>query len=408
MPDSYRLGPYRRVLSRPGALRFSSAALVARLPISMVGLGIVLLVEGSTGSYGLAGTVSAVFVLAEAAFAVLHGRWVDHFGQSRVLPIAISVFGVGLALMMLAVQQDWPLALTYVFAAVSGAALPQVGASVRTRWSHLLDEPGEKQTAFALEAVLDEVVFVVGPVVVTLLATSWHPVAGLTCALVAGVVGTFAFAAQRSTEPPAGRTAPVDSVRPPMPWRLVLPLALVCLTLGALFGAAEVTTVAFAEEQGQRWIAGWLLATWSLGSLVAGLVTGAIAWRSGPDVRLRWGSAAMALAMLPLMFIHSIPLMAVVLLVGGLAIAPTMIGAMTMVEQGVPPGRLTEGMAILHTGIVAGVAPGAAVAGFVVDHSGASAAYAVALAGGVLGALAARTARPGPARVEAGSPSLRA
>ena len=98
--------------------------------------------------------------------------------------------------------------------------------------------------------------------------------------------------------------------------------------------------------------------------------------------------------MAPLMFVSSIPLMAVVLLIGGLAIAPTMIGAMTMVEQGVPSGRLTEGMAILHTGIVAGVAPGASIAGFVVDHSGASAAYAVALAGGVLGALAAQTARP--------------
>ena len=386
---------YRRVLVRPGALAFSTAALVARLPISMVGLGIVLLVEQRTGSYGLAGTVSGVFVLAEAAFAVMHGRWVDHYGQSRVLPLAISVFGTGLALMMLAVEQDWPWALTYVFAAVSGASLPQVGASVRTRWSHLLDEPGEVQTAFALEAVLDEVVFVVGPVLVTLLATGWHPVAGLSFALVSGMVGTFAFAAQRSTEPPPGRTASTG-VREPMPWRLVLPLALVCLTLGALFGAAEVTTVAFAEEQGQRWAAGWLLAAWSFGSLVAGLVTGAIAWRSGPDVRLRWGSAAMALAMAPLMFIDSVPLMAVVLLIGGLSIAPTMIGAMTMVQQGVPSGRLTEGMAILHTGIVAGVAPGATIAGYVVDHQGASAAYAVALAGGVLGALAAQTARRSP------------
>ena len=392
------LDSYRRVLSRPGALAFSSAALVARLPISMVGLGIVLLVEQRTGSYGLAGTVSAVFVLAEAAFAVLHGRWVDHFGQSRVLPLAISVFGAGLALLMLAVERDWPQVLTYAFAALSGAALPQVGASVRTRWSYALDKPGEKQTAFALEAVLDEVVFVVGPVLVTLLATGWHPVAGLTFALVTGVVGTFAFAAQRRTEPPAGRTRE-PGARSPMPWRLVLPLALVCLTLGSLFGAAEVTTVAFAEEQGVRWAAGWLLASWSFGSLVAGLVTGVVAWRSGPDRRLRWGSAAMALAMAPLMFIQSVPVMAVVLLVGGLAIAPTMIGAITMVEQGVPHGRLTEGMAILHTGLVAGVAPGAAIAGFVVDHSGASAAYAVALAGGVLGALLAQTAQRSPAPV---------
>jgi MFS family permease len=192
-----------------------------------------------------------------------------------------------------------------------------------------------------------------------------------------------------------------------MPWRLVLPLALVCLTLGALFGAAEVTTVAFAEEQGKRWAAGWLLAAWSFGSLVAGLVTGAITWRSGPGVRLRWGSAAMALSMAPLMFVSSVPLMGVVLLVGGLATAPTLISTMTIVEQGVPPSRLTEGMAILHTGLVAGVAPGASIAGFVVDHSGSSAGYAVALAGGVLGALVAQTARLGQPSAKP-SPSVRA
>jgi MFS family permease len=391
------LDSYRRVLARPGALAFSSAGLVARLPISMVGLGIVLLVEARTGSYGLAGTVSAAFVLAEAAFAVLHGRWVDAFGQSRVLPLAISVFGAGLALMMLAVEQGWPRPWTYVFAMVAGAALPQVGASVRTRWSHLLDDPGEVQTAFALEAVLDEVVFVVGPVVVTVLATSWHPVAGLGVALVTGVLGTFSLAAQRRTEPPARRQQATGR-RDPMPWRLVLPLAVVCALLGALFGAAEVTTVAFAEEHGAQWAAGWLLAAWSLGSLVAGVVTGALAWRVGPDKRLHRGTIAMAVAMAPLALVESVPLMAVVLFVGGTAIAPTMIATMTMVEQGVPSSRLTEGMAVLHTGIVAGVAPGAGVAGLVVDHSGSSAAYLVAFTGGLVAAAVARTTpRPAPA-----------
>ncbi len=386
------LDSYREVLARPGALAFSAAALVARLPMSMVGLGIVLLVQERTGSYALAGAVSAAFVLAEAAFAVLHGRLVDTYGQARVLPLAISIFGAGLTMMMLTVERGDPIALTYASAALAGASLPQVGASVRTRWSHLLDEPRQVQTAFALEAVLDEVVFVVGPVLVTMLATNWHPLAGLATAVLSGLIGTLAFAAQRKTEPPARRRREKSS-RDPMPWRLVLPLAAVCLTLGTLFGAAEVTTVAFAEEKGMRWAAGWLLAAWSLGSLVAGLVVGAVVWRSSVDLRLRWGAAAMALAMAPLMFIESVPLMAVVLMIGGLAIAPTMISAMTMTEQGVPASRLTEGIAILHTGIVAGVAPGAGIAGFVVDHSGASAAYGVALSAGVLSALLAQVAR---------------
>lgn len=395
------LDSYRRVLSRPGAFRFSSAGLVARLPISMVTLGVVLLVEGETGSYGQAGTVSGVVVLGQAACAVLHGRLVDTFGQGRVLPLAITGFATSMVMLVSAVTRDWPTALTYLFAALTGAFQPQVGACVRTRWSHLLDRPHEVQTAYALESVLDEAVFVVGPVLATMLATLWHPVAGLVVATVAGLVGTFAFAAQRATEPPSGLHRR-GAARLPMPWRTVLPLAVVCLSLGALFGSAEVTTVAFADETGSRAVSGWLLAVWAVGSLLAGVVTGAIVWKRGPAVRVRWGSFAMMLAMVPPVLVEGFPMMFLALLVGGCSIAPTLIATMSLTEQTVPPGRLTEGMAILHTGLMAGVAPGAAIAGYVVDHQGASAAYLVAVAAGfvaVLGAQATRTRAPVPAAV---------
>lgn len=386
------LDSYRTVLSRPGTLRFSAAALVARLPIAMVGLGIVLLVEGATGSYGLAGTVSATYVLAQAAVAVLHGRLLDSHGQWLVLPWAVTTFGAFLALMVLAVQLDWPLPLTYLFAALSGAALPQVGASVRTRWSHALDVQREVQTAFALESVLDELVFMVGPVMVTLLATLWHPAAGLVAAILTGVLGTFAYAAQRSTEPPP-RVRETSRADTPMPWLVVLPLAVVSLALGTLFGVAEVATVAFAEEQGAPGASGPLLASWALGSLTAGLVTGAIVWRSSSAARVRVGMLLLTLAMIPPVLVGSVPAMAAVLLVGGVTIAPTLIATLTLVEQSVPASRLTEGMAILHTGLVAGVAPGATIGGFVVDAHGASAAYLVAVASGAVGVLAAQATR---------------
>jgi MFS family permease len=383
---------YRRVLSRPGALRFSSAGLLARLPISMVTLGVVLLVESRTGSYGQAGIVSGVVVLGEAACAVMHGRLVDGYGQGRVLPLAITGFAVSMALLVCSVTNDWAMPLTFVFAALTGAFLPQVGACVRTRWSHLLDRPRDVQTAYALESVLDEVVFVIGPVLATMLATLWHPVAGLVVATTAGLVGTYALAAQKATEPPSGRHRD-GSARPPMPWRTVLPLGLVCLALGALFGSAEVTTVAFAEETGSRAVSGWLLATWALGSMLAGIVTGAVVWRRGPAVRVRWGSFAMMLAMVPPVLVEGFPLMFLALLVGGCSIAPTLIATMSLTEQTVPHGRLTEGMAVLHTGLMAGVAPGAAAAGFVVDHHGASAAYLVAVAAGLVAVVGAQGTR---------------
>jgi MFS family permease len=384
------LTSYRRILGLPGTLLFSATGMVARLPMSMASLGIVLLVSTATGSYGLAGSVSAAYLIANGAFAIAQGRLLDRLGQSRVLPVAVAVFGAALALLMWSVQTEWPVAFSYLLAAVSGAALPAVGSCVRARWSHVLRSPDELQTAFALEAVVDESVFMVGPILVTVLATAWHPVAGLTAALVAGVAGTMFLAAQRATEPPAHPRREATARRPGMPWATVVPLAVVCAALGTLFGAAEVTTVAFAEELRNKGLAGPLLALWALGSLIAGLVTGALHFRRGPDHRVRWGSAAMMAAMLPLGLIGSVPLMGAALFVAGFAIAPTLIATMSLTEKTVPHARLTEGMAIMHTGIVAGVAPGATLAGVVIDAYGASPAYLVAAGAGLVSALAAQ------------------
>ncbi|MCB0896540.1 MAG: MFS transporter [Nocardioides sp.] len=382
------LTSYRRVLAHPGALRFSLTGLVARLPISMVGLGIVLLVSAATGRYGVAGAVSAAYMFANAGLAILQGRLLDRFGQGRVLAVASLGFGAAVSLLVVSVQADWPITTTYVLAAVAGASLPQVGSAVRARWSHVLDRPADVQTAYALEAVFDEAVFILGPILVTVLATAVHPVAGIAVAIVACVGGTLAFCAQRATEPPAHPHTRASGPRPPMPWPTVAPLAVACAALGVLFGAAEVTTVAFADEQGHKALSGLLLALWALGSLSSGVITGAVRWRRGPSVRVRWGALAMACAMTPLYFVGSLPLMGATLFVAGFAIAPTMIAAMSLTEEVVPSGRLTEGMAIMQTGLVAGVAPGATLSGLVVDHAGASAAYLVSVAAGAVAALA--------------------
>ena len=385
------LASYRRILAVPGGLAFSGAGMVARLPISMMGLGIVLLVQAATGSYGLAGTVSATYVVANAAFSIIQGRMLDRLGQARVLVPVVLVFALAAGLLLGSVQAGWPRWTTWALAAVAGAALPTAGSCVRARWSHVLrGRPRDLQTAFALEAVVDEAVFILGPILVTVLATAVHPVAGLSTAVAAGLLGTLALAAQRRTDPPPAPPRAAGVSRDPLPWRTLVPLLAVQVALGGLFGAAEVVTVAFADEQGSKAYAGPLLALWAAGSLLAGLVTGGISWQRGPDLRVRLGALGMCGAMAPLALIDSVFWMGAALLLGGCAIAPTLIASTSLTERTVPPGRLTEGMALLHTGVVAGVAPGATIAGFVVDHSGASTAYLVPLATGLLAAVAAQ------------------
>jgi Major Facilitator Superfamily len=379
---------YRTVLSYPGALRFSITAFVARLPISVETLGIVLLVTGLSESYGLAGALSATYTIANGFCAILQGRVLDRFGQSTVLPIASTLFAAGVAGLIATLESGGPDALAYLCAAVAGASYPPIGSVVRTRWSYVLaGHPTEIQTAYALESVVDEVIFIVGPTLATVLATQWHPWSALALALVTGWFGSLALAVQRSTEPVPQRARHDAGPRPAMPWLPVIMLAAVSFALGSMFAAAEVSTVAFSAEQNAKPYAGVLLAAWALGSAISGLLTGTIRWTWSSAERVRIGAIVLALVMVPLSFVGSMVGMGIALFVAGFAIAPTLIATLTAVEQTVPGPRLTEGIAIIHTGLAAGLAPGAALAGLVIDADGASASYLVALGGGITAAL---------------------
>ncbi len=386
---------YRQVVTKPGAAAFSASGFLGRLPISMVALGTVLLVSARTDSYGLAGGVSAALIIGSGVAAPVQGRLIDRLGQSRVLLAAITVCTVSLSLLVWAVDAGYRVPLPHVLAALAGATMPAIGAAVRARWTHVLTDPAQRQTAFALEAVVDEVVFMTGPPLATVLATTVHPAAGLVAAIIAGLVGTVAFCSLRSTEPPAHPSRTDDGLRIAMPWRQLLPVALISFALGGLFGSTEVVTVAFAEELGDKAISGVLLALWAFGSLLAGIITGAVTWRVGPAMRMRIGVVALTILMVPTPFLGSAMAMGVVLFLAGFAIAPTLIGAVSFIEQTVPPSRLTEGITMLHTSMAAGLAPGAALAGVVIDAQGPHTAYVVPLCSGVLGVLAAIGARGG-------------
>ncbi|MBO0846683.1 MAG: MFS transporter [Nocardioides sp.] len=383
---------YHRILSVPGAVRFSGSALVARLPIAMDTIGIVLLVTGVGHSYGLAGALSAAYLVSAAVLAIPQARLIDRLGQTPVLTTAAVVFAVAMTSFMVVVQSGGPVWAAYLCVMVAGAAFPQVGSCVRARWSHVLEERADVDTAYALESAIDEIVFMSGPILVTVLATAWHPIAGLGSAIVTGTTGTLFFAAQRSTAPvPHPRPRGTRLAR--IPLRAMAPVCVVGLALGALFGAAEVSTVAFSVSRDREDLAGLLLALWAAGSMIAGVITGIVHWRVGPATRLRWGALAMAFAMAPLSLIGSMWVMGAWLFVAGFAIAPTMVATLSLVEQTVPHSRLTEGMAIVETALVAGVAPGAALAGRIIDSHGASTAYLVSLVSGVVAALVALTLR---------------
>ncbi|MGH3471905.1 MAG: MFS transporter [Nocardioidaceae bacterium] len=396
------LDAYRTIFSTPGAKTFSATGFLARLPISMVTLGIVLLVAGQTGSYGFAGAVSAAYMVATACSSPVLARLVDKWGQHVVLVPCFLGFCVGMALLVMSIEESWLTPLPYLFAAISGACYPPVGACVRARWSKALGSTPALHTAYSLEAVVDESIFITGPVLVTFLATQVQEAAGIVAVIAVALVGGFWFASLRTTEPTPRRLGGGGdpSVAVKLGWVWLAPMVLGAVCLGALFGATEVVTVAFSQEHGHTGTAGALLAVWAAGSLIAGVITGATNRTTSPLRRYRLGAAGMACAMLPLPFVTSIPLLGVVLFVGGFAVSPTLVACMSLVEANVPSARLTEGITWVTTGIGLGVAPGAAVAGQLIDSHGASAGYLVPVAGGLLAALVA-SVTPGGASVKA-------
>ncbi len=409
------LQPYRDVLTRPGALAFSATGVLARLPMSMVGIGIVLMVSTLSGSYGLAGRVSAVYVIAQALCSPQLARLVDRHGQRRVMQPAVAIAAVGLVGLVVAARLDAHEAWLYAAAVVTGAGIGSFGSLVRARWARVLGADLRRMhTAYSLESALDELVFIVGPVLATVLATGVAPSAGLIVPLVAMLVGGYWFLSLRATEPPA---APVDSPRPRgsvlrRPGMVVL--AIVFVAMGSIFGATDVSTVAFAEESGSKGSAGVILAIFALGSLISGLLYGTRSWRRPLYVRFATGVVALAVGVCFFFLVQSLVALAAVMFVAGFAIAPTLINGNGLVQDLVPRERLTEGLTWVGTSLGVGVSVGSSIAGARIDAAGSHAGFLVVVVSAgcaVVATLAAlRTLRGDPAEhvrdaVEPGSPS---
>ena len=396
--------PYSQLLAIKGTRGFVSAGFVGRLPMSMMGLGTVLLVQSSTGSYGVAGAVAACLAIASSSAAPLVGRWIDRLGQARVLLPSLAVHTVGLLTLLAAAHWRTPRWSLFATATITGIAIPPVSSCVRARWALVAPDTARLQVAYALESVLDEVIFIVGPVLVTLLAAAASPAVAVASTLAFVATGVLTFAAQRGTEPaPSARpaadraatTGPADDSGNRADRRrrsaIGVPGVRVVVTafvaMGAVFGALEVSMVAFAGEQGTRGAAGPLLAVLAGASLCAGVVYGARGWRAPLHRRFAVALGLLAVGVVPLAIVDSLPLMAAAAVLAGLAVSPSLISGYGLVERLSPSGALTEGLTWVSTAVGLGIAIGSSASGQLVDLRGAGWGFAVCLAGAAAAAV---------------------
>lgn len=377
---------YGQLLRTRGAWTFLLPGFAARQPFAMLTISIVLLVQHTTGSYGVAGAVSAVTGVSMAVFAPFTGKLADRFGQRAVLVPGVLVHTVSVLSLTVLALSDAPVWALFVAAVPTGASQPQISPMVRARWGVKLQDSPLAGTAAAFESVTDELTFVLGPLFATALCTTIDPAAGLFTEAGLTLVGGLLFAAQKSTQPkPASReeharVEHVSALRIPG----VRVLIVTFLGIGAVFGGMQVSLAAFTESIGEPGLNGVLYGTFAAGNMLSGLVCGAIAWKIAPQRRLLVGYAALTLMASGLWAAHSVVLLAGLGLLVGVCIAPALITGYTLVDRLVDPSGRTEAFTWLTGAVALGQAAAVTVAGQLEDRFWDGAGFLVPLGGTAL------------------------
>jgi MFS family permease len=380
------LARYRTVLAVPGSLRLYATGVFARLPQGMSGLATLLLVREASRSYAIAGLAVGCQAVAAAAVGPLQGRLVDRIGRGRVLvPWATAQAALFIALVVCA-HAHAPGVVLVIIAAAGGAALPAIAPVVRALLRAVIVEEATRESAYALESVIQELIWITGPLVVGIIIAVGSPSLALIVCAGLTLCGTGLFIAS-----PASRSRPVSRVPGgsgglralPDLRALLVPVAL----MGLAIGATEVGLPSLALHAGSRASTGLLLAMWSLGSMIGGLAHGSREWSIGLGARYRRLLAGAVLCAAPLAFAHSIPFGLVGALLTGLAIAPVFSCQYALVGGMVPAGGETEAFTWMSSALVAGIAAGSALGGALIGPGGVTAPFLISCGALALAAL---------------------
>jgi MFS family permease len=396
------LRAYLSLLGHPPARNPFLAALIARLPMAMAPLGIILLVQSERGTYSLAGVVTGAYAVGSALGTPLWGRLMDRFGQVRVLlPTALACASLLAALALSTVRGGSP-ALLVGLAALAGFAYPAVSPALRSAWRVIFPDAESRRVAFALDATSVELVFVGGPLLLSLLLAVSPPVVPLLATAAAVLGGCLAYCrtdAARSSRPGAGATTGrpehAGGPRSAVTAAGVGALLLVMLALSIGFGQLDTSLAATAGiVLGDTERVGLLFCAIAGGSAVGGLVFGTRSWpfderRAVPALLTFFAVMLVAMAVLMAFPPVSLWVLFPLLFFTGATIAPTLIMQQALLDHLAPAHRLNEAQAFLSAANTTGAAAGTAVAGLLIDLHGLAFSFGGAAVGAALAAAVA-------------------
>ncbi|WP_395512609.1 MFS transporter [Streptomyces racemochromogenes] len=367
---------YAELLRTRYAARLLAGTLLGRLPNATAAIAIVLFIRSEGGSYSLAGALAAAYGLANAVGQPLLGRAVDLYGQPRVQLPAALVSALGMV--WLAVAGTGSMAAAYAAVLVSGLFTPPLEGGLRALWPTVLGGREERvHAAYAMDAVAQEIMYTVGPLLVTLCVALWSPAAALLVLNAVGLVGVLMVVLSEPSR--TWRSAPREAH-----WLGALRSRGLLALLGAFFfvgmalGSIAVAAVAYSDGHGGQAVYGWLMAALGLGALVGGVLYGGRQWAGAPERRLRLLVGLLAVGYLPLLLSVGPVAMTALAALSGVFLAPSLACAFIVVDRHAPAGTVTEAFSWLVTFFGVGAAIGTAAAGPAVELGGSTAGFAVA------------------------------
>ncbi|WP_330303342.1 MULTISPECIES: MFS transporter [unclassified Streptomyces] len=370
---------YLEILRARHATRLLVGTLVGRLPNATAAIAVVLFIRAEGGTYSLAGALAAVYGVANAVGQPLLGRLVDVYGQPRVQLPAALVSALGMSVFAFAGTQTPSLA--YASMAVAGLFTPPLEGGLRALWPSVLRREDQVHTAYAMDAVAQEIMFTVGPLLVTLCVSLWSAQAALLVLNAIGVLGALSVVVSPPSR--AWRSAPREAH-----WlgalrsSGLLALLAAFLFVGIALGSITVAAVSYADGHGGDAVYGWLMAGIGLGALVGGAVYGVRQWSGAPERRLRVLVALLAVCYLPLTLVPGPVAMTALTTLAGVFLAPCIACAFVLVDRHAPRGTVTEAFSWLVTTFTVGASVGTGLAGPVVEWGGAVWGFALPGAAG--------------------------
>jgi MFS family permease len=384
---SVSLADYRAAVSTPGAAVPVVTSAVGRFPVAMFSFATLLYVQRASGSFAVAGAVSAGSLVGVALGSVLQGRLMDRRGPSGVLLTVATLFLLGAGGLVAAVETRAALPVVVAVSLLTGLAMPAMPGASRALWERLVPAGPRREAAYSYEAISLEVFFVLGPGVAALLASTPWPGTGTAVAVVATVVGTVGFALSA----PVRGSRPLPSTGATLWGAIAGPgmrtIALAGLGFGLVVGAVEVGVPAVAAGLGEPWLGGALLSAWSVTSVLVGVLYGMRPWPRALHLRmpvLVAGFGVLVLTMWLAGAAGSLLLLVIAMLAAGGLITPQTTGHSLVIEVVAPRGAATEAFGWVVTAITVGAAVGQSLAGLVVEAAGAPAAFVAGGAAGVL------------------------